>query len=95
MDLTELFRPVLASALTPLVLSLGKRIAVPRAHLPFLFGYVSLLAAFWLRFAQTTALRSDLTRFSVHLGYALGGLGFAWAAWELRQHVLQAEERAA
>lgn len=88
MDPVELFRFLLALALTPVLFAMGRRIAVPAARTPFLVGYVALLIAFGLRFIQTTPLETDVVRVIVHAGYAAGGFGFAWAAWQLRRHVL-------
>ncbi|HEX9092564.1 MAG TPA: hypothetical protein VF902_01145 [Coriobacteriia bacterium] len=90
MNANELYRLLLALALTPAVFLLGRRIRIPGARVPFLVGYLSMLAAF------VTSLDTDFAllglRILRHLCYAAGGCGLAVAAWRARRYVVARRE---
>jgi hypothetical protein len=91
LDAYELFRFLLSLALAPAIFGIGKALRVPGARLPFLIGYAGLVVAFAIN-AFTSNLPgapTDTVRITMHVFYAIGGWGFAWAAWKLRSHVLE------
>ena len=87
MSAMNVFRFVLALGLAPVVLGIARRIRIPEAQLPFLVGFIAIVAGFGMAAGQplwdTIALRALR-----HVTFAVGGFGLAWAAWQARRHVL-------
>lgn len=90
-DAYELFRFLLSLALAPAVLGIGRSLRVPGTRLPFLIGYAGLIVAFAMNafISNLPGAPQDAFRLTMHAFYAVGGWGFAWAAWKLRGHVLE------
>jgi hypothetical protein len=84
----DVFRFVLALALTPVVLGIARRIRMPRAAVPFLIGFIAIVVSFGVTAAQPL-WNTDILRTARHLFFAIGGFGLAWAAWEARRQVLE------
>ena len=91
MDAYELFRFLLALALAPAILGIGRALRIPRARLPFVIGYAGLIVAFAMNafISNLPGAPQDAFRVTMHVFYAIGGWGFAWAAWMLRRNVLE------
>jgi hypothetical protein len=93
----NVFRFALALALSPVVLSLGRAIRLPRAaKQAFAFGFIALVIAFGMQLVgpvipaiKLGAVLGDTNyvfRFFRHVMFGVGGFGFAWAAWVVRAH---------
>ncbi|MDH4139915.1 MAG: hypothetical protein OEV43_05025 [Coriobacteriia bacterium] len=89
MDVFETFRFLLALALTPLVIVIGRKIEMKRAYLPFLVGYVAIVVSFAASAPRGWPDGSQLLRFVGHASFVVGGLGMAWAALVVRQYALE------
>lgn len=90
MDAYEVFRFLLSLALAPAIMGIGRSLRVPGARLPFTIGYAGLVVAFAMNafISNLPGAPQDAFRITMHVFYAIGGWGFAWAAWKLRVYVL-------
>ena len=86
LDANEFFRFLLALALTPVVMSLGRGLRLESARVPFLVALGAMLFAFGSSaYAGPTLLWLRALR---HLAFAVGGAGLAVAAWRARRQIL-------
>jgi hypothetical protein len=94
MDIEGVFRFLLALALTPFVVTLGRGIRMPRSvRAAFMIGLVAIVVGFGM--SAVHALVSWPPFDSIrHVVFAVGGFGLAWAAWQARVHELSASEAA-
>jgi uncharacterized membrane protein HdeD (DUF308 family) len=88
MEGMDVFRFLLALALTPVVLGISRRIRMPRAGMPFLIGFIAIIISLGVATAQPL-WDIALVRAMRHISFAIGGFGLAWAAWRARRTVLE------
>ncbi|MDO8916326.1 MAG: hypothetical protein Q7W16_09625 [Coriobacteriia bacterium] len=88
MNSMDVFRFLLALALTPVVWGIARRIRMPRAATPFLIGFIAIVVSLGVATAQPL-WDTGIVRAARHFSFAIGGFGLAWAAWEARRNVLE------
>jgi hypothetical protein len=84
MDANEVFRFILALALAPAIVTLGRRIRLPRARAAFLVAYAATVVAFG-GFVANSVAPSEAWRILIHVGITVAGLGIATAAYFARR----------
>jgi hypothetical protein len=90
MNPESVFRFLLALALLPIVLSIGRNIRMPAAgRRAFVVGICAIVLAFGMQAVGPLVPWTGL-RFVRHATFGIGGFGLAWAAWKARVHELAA-----
>jgi hypothetical protein len=87
---SDAFRFLLALGLFPILLRLGGSIRIDHGRQAFVIGVVAIIAGFGLQVMGPFIPWSDL-RYVRHVVFAIGGFSLAWAAWQVRRHMLTGE----
>jgi len=89
MNPSDVFRFVLALALLPPVLRIGRGIRFPLGRKAFVLGVACIVVGFGM---QAVGPLAPWTGFKMlrHLVFAAGGFSLAWAAWAARREAVGA-----
>ena len=87
MNPSDAFRFVLALALLPAILRIGRGLRFPLSRRAFVYGVVFIVAGFGLQAVGPLVPWAGL-RLVRHLAFAAGGFSLAWAAWRARNLAL-------
>jgi hypothetical protein len=81
---SDVFRFLLALALLPPLLRIGRGIRTPGGRKAFVFGVLFIIAGFGMQSVGPLVAWTGLRNIR-HLVFAAGGFSLAWAAWRYRR----------
>lgn len=91
MNPSDVFRFVLALALLPGVLRIGRGIRFPLGRTAFLYGTLLILLGFGMQVLGPIVPWTGL-KLLRHLTFAAGGFAMAWAAWAAHRQTIGTTE---
>jgi hypothetical protein len=92
MNPSDVFRFVLALALLPPILRIGRGIRFPLGRKAFLFGVVYILVGVGMQAVGPLVVWTGF-KLLRHLVFAAGGFSLAWAAWAAGRETIGATKQ--